>query len=41
MLHLLEHELRPATKEEQDVLARYSGWGGLKEILLDPFVDVK
>lgn len=35
-LYLLQEEKRHATPEEQDVLARYVGFGGLKEILLNP-----
>jgi N12 class adenine-specific DNA methylase len=35
-LFTLEKEQRTATKEEQENLGNYVGWGGLKEILLDP-----
>lgn len=30
-LQTIERELRPATKEEQEILSRYVGWGGLSE----------
>lgn len=36
LLIKLDKEQRPATPEEQITLAKYVGWGGLKEILLDP-----
>jgi hypothetical protein len=36
LLLKLEDEHRNATPEEQITLAKYVGWGGLKEILLDP-----
>lgn len=39
LLALLEKENRPATPQEQQVLAHYAGFGGLKEILLDPEKD--
>lgn len=39
LLAILDLEQRPASPEEQTVLAKYSGWGGLKEILLDPDVE--
>lgn len=35
----LENEHRNATPNEQTILAKYVGWGGLKEILLDPGND--
>jgi hypothetical protein len=38
LLLTLSTEERPASAEEQSVLARHAGWGGLKEILLDPTV---
>ena len=31
-LYKLEEENRPATKEEQDILAKYVGWGGLSDV---------
>jgi len=39
LLLKLEAAHRNATPEEQITLARYVGWGGLKEILLDPNND--
>jgi hypothetical protein len=36
LLIKLDNEHRPASHEEQTILAKYVGWGGLKEILLDP-----
>ncbi|MDE3185127.1 MAG: hypothetical protein KGM16_17085 [Bacteroidota bacterium] len=39
LLLKLEDEHRNATPEEQTTLAKYVGWGGLKEILLDPGND--
>ncbi len=39
MFATLEEEKRPATESEQEILAKYSGWGGIKEILLDPSVE--
>lgn len=39
LLLQLEEEHRNATSEEQTTLAKYVGWGGLKEILLDPDND--
>ena len=39
LLLKLESEHRNATPEEQKILAKYVGWGGLKEILLDPVND--
>jgi len=35
LLGTLEVEGRSATKEEQEILARYTGWGGLKEAFVD------
>lgn len=35
-LHKLEVEGRPANLEEQKILSKYVGFGGLKEILLNP-----
>ncbi|MGP1411428.1 MAG: SNF2-related protein [Peptoanaerobacter stomatis] len=32
ILKLLEEEQRHATKEEQDILSRYVGWGGLSDV---------
>lgn len=34
-LGILESEGRQATKEEQEILARFTGWGGLKEAFID------
>ena len=31
LLHQVEHENRPATTEEQSILAQYVGWGGLAD----------
>lgn len=31
-LQTIERENRPATKEEQEILSRYVGWGGLSEV---------
>lgn len=31
-LQIIEREHRPATKEEQEILSRYVGWGGLSEV---------
>ncbi|HET7116099.1 MAG TPA: helicase-related protein [Hanamia sp.] len=39
LLLKLENDQRSATSEEQTILSRYVGWGGLKEILLDPSND--
>ncbi|MDQ2719363.1 MAG: hypothetical protein M3Z26_06320 [Bacteroidota bacterium] len=39
LLLKLEGEHRSATPEEHSTLAKYVGWGGLKEILLDPDND--
>lgn len=39
LLLQLEEEHRNATPDEQSTLAKYVGWGGLKEILLDPDND--
>jgi len=39
LLLQLEEEHRNATPDEQATLARYVGWGGLKEILLEPDND--
>lgn len=39
LLLQLEDEHRIATPQEQAILAKYVGWGGLKEILLDPDND--
>lgn len=39
LLIKLDEEQRTATPEEQITLAKYVGWGGLKEILLDPAKD--
>ncbi len=41
LLRQLESEGRPATAEEQRILARYTGFGGLKEILLNPGNDAE
>ncbi len=41
LLLKLEDEHRSATPEEQTTLAKYVGWGGLKEILLDPGNDAE
>ena len=41
LLIKLDNEHRPASPEEQTVLAKYVGWGGLKEILLDPANDAE
>lgn len=35
----LSLEGRLATPEEQKTLAKYVGWGGLKDVLLDPSID--
>lgn len=37
----IEKQQQPATPEQQDILARYSGFGGLKEILLNPLNDAE
>lgn len=39
LLNTLNSESRPATPEEQEILSKYVGWGGLKQILLDPDND--
>ena len=36
VLAQIEREARFATPQEQEVLAKYVGWGGLKEIIRDP-----
>ena len=41
LLIKLDNEHRPALPEEQAILAKYVGWGGLKEILLDPANDAE
>lgn len=38
-LHKLQKQQRNATPEEQHILARYVGFGGLKEILLNPATE--
>lgn len=40
-LHELHSARRNATPMEQEILARYVGFGGLKEILLDPAIDAE
>lgn len=39
VLIALQKNPRNASADEQNILARYIGWGGLKEILLDPAHD--
>lgn len=39
ILHTLDTERRMATPAEQAALAKYVGWGGLKQIILDPSND--
>jgi N12 class adenine-specific DNA methylase len=41
LLIKLDNEHRPASPEEQTILAKYVGWGGLKEVLLDPANDAE
>lgn len=41
LLHQLNTEGRYATTDEQKILAGYTGFGGLKEILLDPANDAE
>lgn len=39
LIRTLSQEGRLATPDEQKILAKYVGWGGLKDILLDPSID--
>ena len=39
LIRHLEKENRRATYEEQQVLFKYVGWGGIKEIQYDPDSD--
>jgi hypothetical protein len=41
LLIKLDNKHRSASPEEQTVLAKYVGWGGLKEVLLDPANDAE
>ncbi|MGJ7030869.1 Eco57I restriction-modification methylase domain-containing protein [Niabella hirudinis] len=40
-LHQLNQTRCNATPQEQEILARYVGFGGLKEMLLDPAIDAE
>jgi N12 class adenine-specific DNA methylase len=37
VLRTLQQETRRPTKAEQDTLAKYVGWGGIKEVRLNPY----
>ena len=41
LLRKLENNNRNATKEEQDILAKYTGWGGIAEFFSDKKIDIK